>query len=68
MLKLSCVDSYNLYSYHSVTKRDAYLKEFIVGQAWLTDSLQSFMVQPASIYKALLTFQNTATDMLVGHL
>jgi hypothetical protein len=26
------------------------------------------MMQPASIYKALLTFQNTATDMLVGHL
>jgi len=25
-------------------------------------------MQPASIYKALLTFQNTATDMLVGHL
>jgi hypothetical protein len=52
----------------SITKWDAYLKEFVVGQAWQTDSLQSFMMQPASIYKALLTFQNTATDLLVGHL
>jgi hypothetical protein len=25
MLKLSCVDGYNLYSYHNITKRDAYL-------------------------------------------
>jgi len=62
------VDSYNLYSYHGITKWNTHLKEINVGQAWQTDSLQNVMMQPAPIYKVLLTFWNTATDMLVVHL
>ena len=41
-----------VYKVFIVSQRDAYLNEFIVGQAWQTDSLKSFMMQPASIYKA----------------